>query len=382
MKRAPTRDILWLFILTRVALVLVTYFAFILLTAHKYTATPVNINALLTSWNRWDAANYVYIAQFGYIRHFDVAFFPLYPLFIFVLALPLSWWSGAYLLMGTLISNAALLGSMFLLYQIAVEAGGEQVAKRTLLYLCLFPTAFFFFAAYNESLFLFFTLGVFLALRRQHWWLAGLLGLLAALTRSAGLLLVIPYIIEVWVSRESIAADRQKLWLRVLPVVLIPLGTALYALYCWHIRGTPLAFADVQSHWGRITTWPWVGIAASFGDLFWIKGFGSFDEAHIILDLSATIGFIILTVLCWRKLRLSYAVWATVLMLFMLLSPGFFNVDPLESNQRLVLEIFPAFIALGMLGVKHPRLHQTLMIIFPALLATLSILFLMGKWMV
>jgi len=382
MKRAPTRDILWLFVLTRVALVLVTYFAFVLLTAQKYTATSVDINTMLASWSQWDAANYVRIAHFGYQTYFDVAFFPLYPLLIFVLALPLSWWSGSYLLMGTLISNAALLGSLFLLYQIAVEAGGEQVARRALLYLCLFPTAFFFFAAYNESLFLFFTLGMFLAMRRQRWWLAGILGLLAALTRSAGLLLVIPFLIEIWISRESIAADRQKLWLRVFPVVLIPLGTALYALYCWQIRGTPLAFADVQAHWGRITTWPWVGIGASFGDLFWIKGFGSFDEAHIILDLSATIGFITLAVLSWRKLRLSYFVWAIVLVLFMLISPGFFSVDPLESNQRLVLEIFPAFITLAMLGIKHPRFHQALMIIFPALLTTLSILFLMGKWMV
>ncbi len=322
MKRAPTRDILWLFILTRVALVLVTYFAFVLLTAQRYSAAPVNINAILTSWRHWDAANYVRIAHFGYQTYFDVAFFPLYPLLIFVLALPLSWWSGSYLLMGTLISNAALLGSLFLLYQLAVEAGGEQVARRTLLYLCLFPTAFFFFAAYNESLFLFFTLGMFLAMRRQRWWLAGILGLLAALTRSAGLLLAIPYLVEIWISRASIAADRQKLWLRALPVVLIPLGTALYALYCWQIRGTPLAFANVQAHWGRITTWPWIGIGASFGDLFWIKGFGSFDEAHIILDLSATIGFIVLTVLSWRKLRLSYVVWASALVLFMLISPG------------------------------------------------------------
>jgi hypothetical protein len=54
----------------------------------------------------------------------------------------------------------------------------------------------------------------------------------------------------------------------------------------------------------------------------------------------------------------------------------------LISNQRFVLEIFPAFITLAMLGLRHPRLHQALLWIFPALLATLSLLFLMGKWMV
>lgn len=382
MKRAPTRDIFWLFFLTRAALILVTYFAFVLLTTQKYSLAPINFNALLSSWNQWDAANYVYIAQHGYQRFYDVAFFPFFPILIAILAFPFSWWGGSYLLMATLISNAALLGSLFLLYQLAVEFGGEQVARRALLYLCLFPTAFFFFAAYNESLFLFLTLGAFLAMRRQRWWLAGLLGMLAALTRSAGLLLVIPYLVEVWIARYSLVTEKSSLWLRLAPVLLIPLSTGLFALYCWHIRGSPLAFASVQYHWGRFTTWPWVGPGIAIGDLFCCAGVGSFIEAHLILDLSATIGFIVLIILGWRKLRLSYSLWAAALMLFMLISPGAWWIDTLMSNQRLVLEIFPAFITLAILGVKHPRLHQTLLIIFPALLVTLSILFLMGKWMV
>lgn len=382
MKRAPARDIFWLFTVTRIALILVTYFAFILLTAQKYSLATVNISALFGSWNQWDAANYVYIAQHGYSRYYDVAFFPFFPILIAILAFPFSWWSGSYLLMGTLISNAALLGSLFLLYQLVVEFGGEQVARRTLLYLCLFPTALFFFAAYNESLFLFLTLGALLAMRRQRWWLAGIFGMLAALTRSAGLLLIIPYIVELWLSRGSIEANRQNIWIRILPILLIPLGTGLFALYCWQIRGNPLAFASVQYHWGRFTTWPWVGPGIAIGYLFCCAGFGSFIEAHLILDLSATIGFIVLIVMGWRKLRLSYNLWAAALMLFMLISPGAWYIDTLMSNQRLVLEIFPAFIALAVLGIKHPRLHQTLLIIFPVLLATLSTLFLMGKWMV
>jgi len=44
--------------------------------------------------------------------------------------------------------------------------------------------------------------------------------------------------------------------------------------------------------------------------------------------------------------------------------------------------MFPAFIALSMLGIKHPRLHQAIMLAFPTLLATLSILFIMNRWMV
>ena len=380
MKRAPVRDIIWLFVATRLILVMVTYVAYILFTAPKYSSSPVDIIALLASWNHWDAANYVRIAQFGYQTPYDVAFFPLFPLLIAGIAHPLGDWS--YLLVATLISNGALLGALFVLYQLAVDAGGDLVGRRTLLYLCIFPTAFFFFAPYNEPLFLLLSTSTFLALRRQRWLLAGLFGFLAALTRSPGILLVVPYLVELWISRASITASRQKILLRILPVLLIPLGTLIYALYCWHISGNPFDFVAVQSHWGRHTTWPWQGIAQSFAELFWYEPFGSFNEVHVALDLCATIGFIMLAFLGRNTLRTSYSIWMAVLLIYIILSPAITTMDPLESNQRFVLEMFPAFITLAMLGIKHPRLHQGIMLIFPTLLATLSILFIMNRWIV
>ena len=380
MKRAPVRDIIWLFVATRLILVMVTYVGYILLTAPKYSSNPVDIVGILASWNHWDAANYVRIAQFGYQTPYDVAFFPLFPLLITAFAHILGSWS--YLLVGTIISNAALLGALFVIYQLAVETGGEQVAQRTLLYLCIFPTAFYFFAPYNESLFLLLTASTFLAMRQQRWWLAGLLGLLAALTRSAGILLVIPYMVELWTTRESITASRQNMLFRILPILLIPLGTALYAIYCWHISGNPLDFIAVQSHWGRHTTWPWQGIWQSLTEIFWYQPFGSFNEVHNLLDLSATLAFIALAIVGKNKLRASYSFWMGLALLYMILSPAIVALDPLESNQRFVLEMFPAFITLSMLGIKHPRLHQAIMLAFPTLLATLSILFIMNRWMV
>ncbi len=370
MKRVPTRDILGLFLVTRLLLMLVTYFGYILLTAPKYSSAPVDTTAFFASWNHWDANRYLNIAQYGYHPPYDLAFFPLFPLLITIIAHLLGSWS--YLAVGTGISNAALLGTMFVLYQIAVDIGGEQVARRTLLYLCIFPTALFFFAAYNESLFLLLTAGAFLAMRRQRWWIAGLLGLLAALTRSAGALLVIPYLYELWIARESVTVTRRTTLLGLLPILLIPAGTILYCIYCWQITGNPLAFAAVQNHWARFLSWPWQGIWLGFFELFWNQPFGSFYQVHMLLDLSATLAFIALAILGWRKLRTSYSLWTGLLILYFLLSPSTGQPDTLISNQRFVLELFPAFITLGMLGIQHPRLHQILMLFFPALLATLS----------
>jgi hypothetical protein len=389
MKRAPISDIIWLFVVTRLLLVLVTYIGFILFPVlpHVYPVSPVDITALLTSWNHWDAANYTRIAQFGYQTIYDTAFFPLFPLLIKGIAFLFG--NNGYIVIGMLLSNLALLGALFVLYQIASDILGEQVGRRTLLYLCIFPTAFFFFAAYNESLFLFLTVSSFLAMRRQKWWLAGILGLFAALTRSAGLLLVIPFLYELWITRDNLTTSDQNvspkflsMMLRVLPLFLIPLGTLLYCFYCWKLFHNPLAFAAVQSHWDRHITWPWVGIWTTLRELLLIQPFGSFFEVHLLLDLAATISFIVLAILGWRKLRMSYNIWIVLLLFFMLISPAIAQHDVLVSNQRFVLEMFPAFITLAALGIKYPRLHQGLLIAFPFLQATLAVLFVLNRWMV
>jgi len=380
MKRTPVRDIIALFVVTRLILMMVTYVGYILLTAPKYSSTPVDTTKFFLLWDHWDAARYINIAQHGYQTKFDLAFFPLFPLLTKILAHLLG--GHGYLLIGTLISNAALLASLFILYQLAAETLGEQVGRRSLLYLCIFPTALFFFAAYNESLLIFFTAGTFLALRRQKWWLAGLLGFLAALTRSTGVLLVLPVLYELWLARENVFSSIKNSLFGFSPLVLIPLGTFLYCIYCWHVSGDPLAFATVQSHWDRHFSLPWQGLWQSLVELFWIQPFGSFFEVHILLDLIAYVAFIVLTIIGWRKLRTSYTLWAATLLLFTSLSPAIAQHDVLVSSQRFVLEIFPCFITLALLGVKHPRLHQAVMIIFPTLLATLSLIFVMNLWMV
>ncbi|MBE3559614.1 MAG: hypothetical protein IMW89_10360 [Ktedonobacteraceae bacterium] len=380
MKRPPLRDILGLFTLSRLLLITVTYFGYILLTAPKYSSEPVDLVGLFSSWNHWDAANYVRIAQYGYQTKLDFAFFPLFPMLISAISYPFGNWG--YVAGGLIISNLALLGAMFVIYQLAAEFGGDQTARRTLLYLCIFPTAFFFFAAYNESLFLFLAAGSFLAMRRKQWWLAGLLGLLASLARSAGPILAVPYLYELWIAREQVFTSRKNALLSIVPITLIPLGIALYALYCWKMTGNPLIFAAVQIHWARHITLPWAGIWQAIVELVAVQPFGSFYQAHIILDFGATLLFIVLAILGRTRLRMSYSLWAATMLFYILLSPSTGQHDSLISNQRFVLELFPCFITLALLGIKYPRLHQALVLLFPALLATLTILFVMNRWMV
>jgi Gpi18-like mannosyltransferase len=379
-KCSPKWDIFWIFLATRFMLILVTYFGIIFLTQDVHTSTPVNFMTLFTSWNHWDATIYIRIAQSGYHPPLDLAFFPLYPLLITAIAHLLGSWS--YFAVGMLLSNGMLLGAMFIIYQLAKEMGGDQIACRTLLYLCIYPTAFFFFTAYNESLFILLTSATFLALCRQHWWLAGLLGFFGILTRSTGALIAVPFLYELWLNRQRVTATWWSFLSGLIPILLIPFGLLLYCIYCWKLTGDPIAFATVQLRWSRQASWPWQGIWQNIFELFWNQPFGSFNEVHVLLDLSATLAFIALVIAGRRLIRTSYTLWTGLLLFYYLLSPSIWQHDALISNQRFVLEMFPAFITLAILGVHFPRLHQTLLWIFPALLTTLSLLFIMGKWMV
>jgi hypothetical protein len=68
--------------------------------------------------------------------------------------------------------------------------------------------------------------------------------------------------------------------------------------------------------------------------------------------------------------------------LFMLSGSAIASADPLFADQRYVLEMFPAFIILAALSMKHQRLHQAVFISFPFLQAIMAALFVLHRWMV
>ncbi|GAA1658906.1 mannosyltransferase family protein [Actinoplanes couchii] len=206
---------------------------------------------ILLGWNKWDAGHYVQIAEHGYhLGPGFPAFYPVYPLLIrlFDPALP-----GGALISALIIANVAAVGALAVLHRLADHEFGPRVARRAIWYLAAFPTGFFLFIGYNESLFILLSLGALYAGRRGHWWLAGALGALSSGTRLFGLLLVVPLAIEYlrqvdWQPRRA-RAD-------VAALAMVPLGLLAYSVYCWIDLGSPLAFSIAQDQWGREYTLP------------------------------------------------------------------------------------------------------------------------------
>lgn len=445
------RDVTALFLASRVAFVLVTYCGYVLIEAPKYSDPSVGVAAVLMSWDRWDALRYLAIAQGGYTDATVTAFFPLYPLIVGILHAPFGGQS-AYAA-GLVVSNLATLGALLALHTLVRERWGEQVAWRAVLYLTVFPTALFTFAPYNESLFLLLSLGCFLALGRRRWALAGALGGLAALTRAAGIVLLIPFAYEWWQWRRigargtvsggaddgraaagtryaaagpgrlvermagtgawravqlllpgtlagtrvgghgnapraeqgsAVRGRERSGWTALGGALLVPAGLALYAIYCAMRFGDPLAFSHAQASWNRVLAWPWMSVAWQLQGLAQAAP-ASFFQAHDLLDLGATAGFAALLVAGWRRLPAGQSLYAAALLLVMLIEPGGVHLhthDPMTSNSRFVLEMFPGFITLALLTAGRPRWHQAVVVIFAGLLATLTIVFVLGRWLV
>ena len=147
------------------------------------------LGRLLGPWAHWDGVWFVRIAADGYRAHWDSqAFFPLYPLLVRALAAGV----GDYVVAGLIVSLAAYAGAMVVLFRLARAELGPRVALWSVVLVSVFPTALFFQAVYSEALFLLLTLLAFWWARGGRWALAGAAGLLAVLTRSTGLLLVLP----------------------------------------------------------------------------------------------------------------------------------------------------------------------------------------------
>ena len=136
-----------------------------------------------------------------------------------------------------------------------------------MLYLAIFPAAFFFWAIYSEGLFLLLALGMFYAAGRGRWWLAGICLAAAFWTRPFGIVLIPCLLLELalaWRGRGSGRVARPRP-LDVLVALGVPLLAGL-ALLAWSalVLGDPLVFLSTQAEWNRAFSWPWETVINAF----------------------------------------------------------------------------------------------------------------------
>lgn len=382
-RSASLKDAAWIFALNRALLLTLGW-----LTSRLFYDVLGSDRSLLGIWERWDVRWYVTVADHGYVWHAppqqsDLAFFPLYPLAMHLLALltPLSAYAA-----GLVVSSLSFAACLYLLHRLAALDYGADVAARAVFFLGIFPTSLFTFTAYSEALFLLCSVGCLYALRLERWWVAGLCGLAAALTRQLGLLLVVPYAVELW-ERRRLVREQGTGWVAPLGgLALIPAGLLLFVGYLQARLGDGLLFLRAQSAWGRSLAWPWQGVTLDLQHLVHMPGSFSVRtstslQTITVLDLAFLAFFVGLVVVGARLLPRSYTIYAAIIWLVIALTPAQGDQQPLAllSIPRFGLVIFPGFIALALLS-RRPATERALTGIFVLLLTLFTIIFVRGRW--
>ena len=181
----------------------------------------------------FDGVHYLRLADHGYADWGSQAFFPLYPLLISLFTKII----GDPLYSGVIISLVSLI--------LAIIALRRLFPTRPKLFLLVlsFPTAFFFFTLYTESLFFALSLWFFVTLREKRYWFAAILAGLASSTRLVGAFLAVSLFIELLHQPLSL--------IRRLVLILLSLsGLLLYMFYLYLAVGDPLLFFHVQPVFG------------------------------------------------------------------------------------------------------------------------------------
>jgi Mannosyltransferase (PIG-V) len=348
---------------------------------------------------RWDSAWYLVIAHFGYRPDFGsftasrTAFFPLYPL----LLRAVGWLGTPPVLAGVLISLVAFALALYGVHRLTtLELGAAartpaapgrvaEAARLAVALTAFAPMAVYFSAVYTESLYMALSVGVFWSARQGRWAWAGVLGALAAATRSTGIVLVLPALmIYLYGPREDRLADfarrtgarlrprfrlrRELLWLG-----LMPAGMLSYCVFLGLSGGDALAPFHSQGSWGRHFAGPYVGLwdglragvdgarqllSMQRGHVYFPDAGGSpfVSAGHNLMLLAFVLAAVPALVGALRILPLAYGVYMIAALALPLSYPV--GSQPLMSLPRFLVVLFPLAIAFAYWLTEHPRLRR------------------------
>ena len=362
-----TRDALTTWVLSRAAIFFVSFAGLWMLADTKAGDVP----SYLGRWDRWDTHLFLDLAKFGYRGYrthtTDVhleAFFPGEPLAMRVgHLLTGSWTAGALL-----VSAVAGAVAMIALARLGALEGGEAVGSRAVLYLVLSPYAVFLAAGYSEALFLAFALSSWLAARRGHWLVAGLLAGGAAFVRIDGLFLGVALVVE-WLVRGRPYQLRSGLPLAAPWVV-----TAGFFAYLHSVTGDWLAWLHAERDgWGRSLTAPWTALHTSWNAAFSPTQGAGYEWSFRAEILAVFLG-VALTIVLFVLRRWGEATFVGLQVVALACSAYYLSV------ARSTVLWFPLWVLLARWSVRREWLHRAYLAVAPALMAVGVVSFTSGRW--
>jgi len=348
----------------------------------------------LDAWFQGDSGWYYHIASEGYSytpgQQSPIAFFPVYPLLVYVFGQLLG---GDFSTAAGLVTLVCGAGVLMLFADWVRSRVAPRTAVVSVALLLVYPYSFFLYGSgYSDASFLLSTLGAFALLERRHYVLAGLVGAAATAGRPVGIAVGVGLVVR---AAELIAADRAarrdagvlvgstagpgfaaagppedaraeragpvpfRELLQAVPFMrwrqaaLLVSGAGLLAwmVYLGIRFGDPLAFATVQGApgWNQGAgphTWFKVGF---FGTLY----FGIWHTAVLLVPQAlACLVAVLLVRTVWRRFGWGYAAYTVVSLAIPLIGTKDFM-----GTGRYVLAAYPVIAAAAVVltGDRRPR---------------------------
>ncbi|MBU2662129.1 hypothetical protein KOI35_01280 [Actinoplanes bogorensis] len=294
----------------------------------------------------WDAGWFLRVAVNGYPHGYtfdaagrmegnELAFFPVYPMLIRLvsfLGIPAS-------TAALVVSWLAAIGAAVALHLLGTSLYGKRTGWALVAICCTAPVSIVFSMAYSEGIFLALVAGMLVAAHRRVWWAAGLLGVLAALTRPTGAAAAVALAVAALLAvRES----REKMWQPLTAAAVALAGVPLFLLWVGWRVGDPTAWFRIQAAgWGTAfdfgsSTLTFLGSTLSTGD-----GWVPISVAFILLAALAAAG-----VALAQRPWLPLAVYGVIAMVLVYGQAGFYHSKP-RLLVPVLLTLLPAAIAAG-----------------------------------
>lgn len=301
----------------------------------------------LFPWANFDGVHYLNIAQYGYIN--QARFFPLLPLLINILSTPfLSIINSplTHFFVGFIFVNLVFALSLWIFKKLIELDFSKEIAKKSIYYLLIFPTAFFFVCIYSEGLFFLLTILSFYFARKRKWFMSILCASALMATRFVGIAIFPALLYEFFISENGF-----KKYKKLLLFLIMPVGLVLYSLFNFYKWQNFFYFIKSQGELGNNRT---VGEIVLFPQTVfrYIKIFisvpvVSYDWMIALLEATSFLFTSFLLYFAWKKkIRMSYLIFAAINFVITI-STGTFSALP-----RYILTLFPIFIALALIKFK------------------------------
>ncbi|MFJ4342745.1 mannosyltransferase family protein [Streptomyces sp. NPDC088915] len=372
--RPADREVLWLYLLTRVAVWTTAYCTRWLFPASGDARVP---EPVLASFEHWDWGHFLNIARDGYFPGEPgegdnrEAFFPGLPLVLRAVHVLVPHWTAAGLLVSFV---AGAVAAVALARIAALHLPGSRAGGRAVLFLLVSPCAVFLAAGYSEALFLALALPAWLAARRQRWLLASVLAAGATTVRISGLFLaaalVVLFLTTLTTRRdEGAGRKRDAAWL-----VLPGLSALLYFGYLYGRTGDPMAWKHAQERgWYRRFRVPWEAWSQTWHEAFdhtQATGYAAQFQADL---LAMVLGLVLLAVLVVRR-RWPEAVYIALTLWALGTSYWYMSV------ARSTLLWWPLWVGLAVWSVRRRWVALAYLCLVAPLSTVLAVTFMSGRW--